>query len=204
MVTDLDPVSKAENPFTGNDRFVFYEDGGRPMDIQLQAGWRPTLAAVEKIARQLLEVLSYLLVKKVVHRTLSLGTIVRNEHDDVKLISLGHSKYIGKLDYEEKVQRFSQEWKGVLDDGAGRDRTSHFSPRSSAKKQNKTTENEEDPTLQTQNKKTKKYDCAHPASRCILFCFADSTFLMIVNNIAHEFSHLAARNLPLMCMIGEI
>jgi serine/threonine protein kinase len=174
------------------------------MDIQLQAGWRPTLAAVEKIARQLLEVLSYLLVKKVVHRTLSLGTIVRNEHDDVKLISLGHSKYIGKLDYEEKVQRFAQEWRGVVDDGAGRDRASHFSPRSSAQTQNKTTENEEDPTLQTQNKKTKKYDCAHPASRCILFCFAASTFLMIVNNIAHEFSHFAATNLPLMCMIGEI
>ena len=59
MVTDKDRVSKLENPFTGNDRFVFYEDGGRPLDIQLQLGWRPTLEAVWKIARQLVEVLSY-------------------------------------------------------------------------------------------------------------------------------------------------
>jgi serine/threonine protein kinase len=161
MVTDLDPVSKAENPFTGNDRFVFYEDGGRPMDIQLQAGWRPTLAAVENIARQLVEVLSYLRVKKVVHRKLSLGTIVRNEHDDVKLISLGEAKYIGKLDYEGKVQAFAHKWKGVPDDDAGRHRTSHSPPR---------------PSAQTQNKTTKKYDCAHPASRCSFFSIsADST-----------------------------
>lgn len=202
MVTDLDPISKSENPFTGNDRFVLYEDGGRPMDIQLQVGWRPTLAAVEKIAKQLVEVLAYLRVKKVVHRKLSLGTIVRNEQDDVKLISLGEAKYIGKLDYEEKVQRFAREWKGVPDDAAGADRAAH-SPEVEAEANKKA--EDETPSAHTRNKITKKYDCSRPGSRCIFFFFfARTTFLMISSNIDHEFSHLTAMNRPLICMIGGI
>ena len=160
MITHKDPIAQSDNPFTGNDRFVFYEDGGRPIDIQLQNGWRPTLEAVENIARQLLDVLSYLRMKNVVHRKLSLGTIVRNQQDDVKLISLGDAKYIGKLDYEEKVHLFTQYWTGhesVLRDDKGRSAHSSSPPVA--------------PKAQTRNKVTKKYDCAHPDSRCCIFVF---------------------------------
>ncbi len=151
MLTDRDRLSKLDNPFTGNDRFVFYEDGGRPLDIQLQLGWRPTLAAVEKIARQLVEALSYLRLKEVVHRKLSLGTIVRNQHDDIKLISLGETKYIGSLGYEEKVEAFAREWMGAVDDARARNSHSASSPPRAP--------------VPTSNKVTKKYDCAHPLAR---------------------------------------
>jgi serine/threonine protein kinase len=151
MVTDKDHLSKLENPFTGNDRFVFYEDGGRPLDIQLQLGWRPTLAAVEKIARQLVEVLSYLRLKEVVHRKLSLGTIVRNQQDDIKLISLGETKYIGSLGYEAHVDAFAREWMWAVDGVTARSSHSASSPPRAL--------------APTSNKSTKKYDCAHPLSR---------------------------------------
>ena len=151
MVTDKDHLSKLENPFTGNDRFVFYEDGGRPLDIQLQLGWRPTLAAVEKIARQLVEVLSYLRLKEVVHRKLGLGTIVRNQQDDIKLISLGETKYIGSLGYEAQVDAFAREWMGAVDDATARSSHSASSPPRAL--------------VPRSNKSTRKYDCAHPLSR---------------------------------------
>ena len=166
MVTDKHPISKLDNPFTGNDRFVFYEDGGRPIDIQLQCGWRPTLEAVEKIAKQLLEVLCYLQMKNVVHRKLSLGTIVRNEQDDIKLISLGDTKYIGNLDYEEKAQRFAVEWAGALDPAAGgHSQSTSPLPRTSD---------------EMKNKATKKYDCDHPdlVSRCCHFVSFNFTAFM--------------------------
>ena len=151
MVTDKDRVSKLENPFTGNDRFVFYEDGGRPLDIQLQLGWRPTLEAVWKIARQLVEVLFYLRMKEVVHRKLSLGTIVRNQQDDIKLISLGETKYIGSLGYEAHVDAFAREWMGAVDGVTARSSHSASSPPRAL--------------APTSNKATKKCDCAHPLSR---------------------------------------
>ena len=151
MVTDKDRVSKLENPFTGNDRFVFYQDGGRPLDIQLQLGWRPTLEAVWKIARQLVEVLFYLRMKEVVYRKLSLGTIVRNQQDDIKLISLGETKYIGSLGYEAHVEAFAREWMGAVDDATARSSHSASSPLRTR--------------APTENKATKKYDCAHPLSR---------------------------------------
>ena len=94
MFSDIDEHTACENPFTGNDRFVVYEDGGRPLDIQLDSGWKPSCAVVKHIARQLVEVLAYLFSKKVVHRKLEPGSVVfEPATSQVKLISLGESKY---------------------------------------------------------------------------------------------------------------
>jgi serine/threonine protein kinase len=112
MFTDAD--QGVEDPFTGNDRFVVYEDGGRPFDIHLARGWQPSCAIVKRVAEQLLEALAYLRMKKVVHRKLQLATVVLNpETTDVKLISLGGAKYIEHLDYEKQVLDFEIEWQGL-------------------------------------------------------------------------------------------
>jgi hypothetical protein len=153
MHTDYDASTRCDSPFTGNDRFVIYEDGGRPIDIQLSAGWRPNLAAVARIAQQLLELLAYLHTKQVVHRKLSLGTVVRNERDDIKLISLGEAKYVGPLDYEDHVEAFIEQWQGARDAVGASSCTSSSSPPPRQ-------------TPETKNKTTKKYDCADPQSRC--------------------------------------
>jgi hypothetical protein len=112
MFTEIDQSSESENPFTGNDRFVIYEDGGRPMDILLtQCGWRPSVEIVKRITAQLLEALAYLFSKRVVHRKLELGSVVFSLQTlNVKLISLGEAKYIEPLDYEKKVSDFEREW----------------------------------------------------------------------------------------------
>ena len=114
MFSDIDERTACENPFTGNDRFVVYEDGGRPLDIQLHSGWKPSYAVVKHIARQLVEVLAYLFSKKVVHRKLEPGSVVFDPAtSQVKLISLGEAKYIEPLDYEKKVRDFETQWMGV-------------------------------------------------------------------------------------------
>jgi serine/threonine protein kinase len=114
MFSDVDEHTACENPFTGNDRFVVYEDGGRPLDIQLHSGWKPSCAVVKHIARQLVEVLGYLFSKKVVHRKLEPGSVVFDPATrQVKLISLGEAKYIEPLDYEKKVRDFETQWMGV-------------------------------------------------------------------------------------------
>jgi hypothetical protein len=111
MFTDQDEHSNQINPFTGNDRFVVYEDGGRPMDIHLKNGWRPSCASVTRIASQLVEVLGYLFSKRVVHRKLELGSVALNpESCDIKLLWLGEAKYIERLDYEHKISEFKQDY----------------------------------------------------------------------------------------------
>lgn len=158
MVTDLDPATRIDSPFTGNDRFVFYEDGGRPVDIQLLGGWRPSLLQVERIAKQLLEVLDYLRVKNVVHRKLSLGTVVCNpQRCDIKLVSLGDAKFVGALDYEQAAQEFAEQWQGDRSLGAS---AAGAGVRSGSRKPNR----EE---AETRNKTSKKYDCVAPTSRCV-------------------------------------
>jgi serine/threonine protein kinase len=115
MFTDFEQSPEGENHFTGNDRFVIYEDGGRPMDILLtQNGWRPSVQIVKRIAGQLLEALAYLFSKRVVHRKLELGSVVFNlDTNDLKLISLGEAKYIEPLDYENRLSDFETEWQGA-------------------------------------------------------------------------------------------
>jgi hypothetical protein len=158
MFTDLDPVTRCDTPFTGNDRFVFYEDGGRPVDIQLQNGWRPCLLQTERIAKQLLEVLDYLRMKNVVHRKLSLGTVVCNPlRCDIKLVSLGDAKFVGALDYEQAAQEFARQWQG--DKSVGASAAGGGKRSSSCKPERKEAE--------TRNKTSKKYDCVAPMSRCV-------------------------------------
>lgn len=155
MVTDHDPDTGFDCPFTGNDRFVFYEDGGRPIDIQLQSGWRPELRFVHKMLQQLVEVLDYLRMKHVVHRKLSLATVVCGHQCDIKLISLGDAKYVGQLDYEQMAQDFAIQWQGVLSTSA--------STRSNSRKPSRQ-------EAQLQNVTSMKYDCMDPLSRCKCDC----------------------------------
>ena len=127
MFTDVEKGPESENPFTGNDRFVIYEDGGRPMDILLtEFNWCPTVGIVKRIAEQLLEALAYLFSRRVVHRRLELGSIVFSlEKSDLKLISLGEAKYIEPLDYEGAFSDFERQWHCVFE-RVGSERSAHL------------------------------------------------------------------------------
>ncbi len=125
------------------------------MDIQLQSGWRPELRFVHKIVQQLLEVLDYLRMKRVVHRKLSLATVVCGHQCDIKLISLGDAKYVGQLDYEQMAQDFAIQWLGVLKTSA--------SARSHSRKPSRK-------EAQLRNVESEKYDCMDPLSRCKCDC----------------------------------
>ena len=153
MFSELSPES--ENPFTGNDRFVIYEDGGRPMDILLtQFGWRPTVGIVKRIAGQLLEALAYLLSKRIVHRKLELGSVVFSlQTNDVKLISLGEAKYIEPLDYENQFSNFERAWHWSSHQ-VGRKRSVHTRSPSPPPK----------PQLSLSN----SIMCMHPSLRCVV------------------------------------
>ena len=153
MFSELSPES--ENPFTGNDRFVIYEDGGRPMDILLtQFGWRPTVGIVKRIAGQLLEALAYLLSKRIVHRKLELGSVVFSlQTIDVKLISLGEAKYIEPLDYENQFSNFERAWHWSSHQ-VGRKRSVHTRSPSPPPK----------PQLSLSN----SIMCMHPSLRCVV------------------------------------
>jgi serine/threonine protein kinase len=159
MFTDYEPSLASENPFTGNDRFVIYEDGGRPMDILLtQFNWRPTVEIVKRIAGQLLEVLAYLFSKRVVHRRLELGSVVFSlDTHDVKLISLGEAKYIEPLDYENRVTDFEREWLGARAQAGGKG-PSHHHPRTDSPPP------KPHPDLSLVNSIT----CMHPSLRCVV------------------------------------
>jgi serine/threonine protein kinase len=179
MFTDFEPSLGGENPFTGNDRFVIYEDGGRPIDILLaQCGWLPTVGIVKRIAGQLLEVLSYLFSKRVVHRRLELGSVVFSlDTLDVKLISLGEAKYIEPLDYENRVSDFEREWLGARAQARGRG-LSH--PRTSSPP----------PKPHPDLSLTDSTMCTHPSLRCIAYarrrCRCNLASLFIRQNAGME------------------
>lgn len=159
MFTDLDPSTNSDNPFTGNDRFVVYEDGGRPIDIHLETGWRPSRSVVRQIARQLVEVLAYLSSKQVVHRKLGLGSVVLNVvTKEVKLISLGAAKYIGSLDYESTVTDFARDWQALSVDRTQARGDSHSRNHSPTPQ----------PNLSNVPDPTGRDDCTHPETRCDL------------------------------------
>jgi hypothetical protein len=94
-----------------NDRFIVYEDGGRPLEVlYFKSGNKVALAELLHIARDLLEALIYLLDKRVVHRNLNPGTVVYRADTGVKLIALGHAKCIKEqLPYEERIKRFEED-----------------------------------------------------------------------------------------------
>jgi hypothetical protein len=151
MFSDLDATG-IENPLSGNDRFVIYEDGGRPLDVQLASDWRPSCAVVLCIAKQLVEVLAYLFAKKVVHRKLQLGSVVLNrDTNDIKLISLGDAKYIEPLDYERTISEFKREWLGV--------------PRASSPGTQRPATPPPNPTTDLSLNRTSSMSCAHPSLR---------------------------------------
>jgi hypothetical protein len=91
-----------------NDRFIAYQDGGRPLEVQF---FNQKLPFEEldllKIAQDLLKALIYLNRKRVVHRNLNLGTVVYSKPGGAKLIALGHAKYIDRpLPYEDRIRSF--------------------------------------------------------------------------------------------------
>jgi serine/threonine protein kinase len=91
-----------------NDRFIAYQDGGRPLEVQffIQKLQFEELDLL-KIAQDLLKALIYLNRKRVVHRNLNLGTVVYSKQGGAKLIALGHAKYIDRpLPYEDRIRSF--------------------------------------------------------------------------------------------------
>jgi hypothetical protein len=90
-----------------NDRFIAYQDGGRPLQVQFFDNPSPPLMSVIlRIAQDLLQALIFLYDKRVVHRNLNLGTVVFSDAGGAKLIALGTAKYINHLPYEDRIRAF--------------------------------------------------------------------------------------------------
>ncbi len=96
-----------------NDRFIAYQDGGRPLEVQFFKPDDPSHTTLDfptllHIAQDLLEALVYLFDKRVVHRNLNLGTVVYSKAGGAKLIALGSAKYIDRLPYQLRMQQFEE------------------------------------------------------------------------------------------------
>ena len=90
-----------------NERFIAYQDGGRPLQVQFfDNSSPPSPSVILRIAQDLLQALIFLHDKRVVHRNLNLGTVVFSDAGGAKLIALGSAKYINPLPYEERVRAF--------------------------------------------------------------------------------------------------
>ncbi len=91
-----------------NERFIAYENGGRPLEVQFfkDNPPPPSIPLILHIAQDLLQALIFLFDKRVVHRNLNLGTVVFSEAGGAKLIALGSAKYINHLPYEERIRCF--------------------------------------------------------------------------------------------------
>lgn len=155
-----------------NDRFIVYEDGGRPLDVQFfdKMSPQPTSEDILHIAQDLLEALVYLFDKYVVHRNLNLGTVVYRPQDGIarggaKVIALGHAKFIAKpLPHEERIEEFERSYRDddlrCLPDGFALDEAT--SPKAP-------------PTTFTN---PDEFD--HPEARCLVFsiiCYRSKTSL---------------------------
>lgn len=108
-----------------NERFIAYQDGGRPLEVQFfsKDAQAPLPSVLLRIAQDLLQALIFLYNKRVVHRNLNLGTIVYSEAGGAKLVALGSAKYIDRLPYEDRIRHFEEEVCGLTtpqkhDDGA--------------------------------------------------------------------------------------
>jgi hypothetical protein len=88
-----------------NERFIAYENGGRPLEVQFfkDNSPPPSIPLILHIAQDLLQALIFLFDKRVVHRNLNLGTVVFSEAGGAKLIALGSAKYMNHLPYEECI-----------------------------------------------------------------------------------------------------
>ena len=91
-----------------NERFIAYQDGGRPLQVQFfdKSSPTPSLSVILRIAQDLLQALIFLYDKRVVHRNLNLGTVVFLPCSGAKLIALGCAKYINPLPYEDRIRDF--------------------------------------------------------------------------------------------------
>ena len=94
-----------------NERFIAYQDGGRPLEVQFfsKDAEAPSPSVLLRIAQDLLQALIFLYDKRVVHRNLNLGTVVYSEAGGAKLIALGSAKYIDRLPYEDRIRHFEEE-----------------------------------------------------------------------------------------------
>lgn len=101
-------VRNMNNGSYQNERFIAYENGGRPLEVQFfkDNPPPPSIPLILHIAQDLLQALIFLFDKRVVHRNLNLGTVVFSEAGGAKLIALGSAKYINHLPYEERIRCF--------------------------------------------------------------------------------------------------
>ncbi len=137
-----------------NERFMAYQDGGRPLEVQFfsKGAPSPPPRVILRIAQELVQALIFLIDKRVVHRSLNLGTVVFSEPGGVKLIALGSAKYIDRLPYEDRIRHFEVNICGVTSPQQ-HDRTVAFNVFGSPRP----------PTTAA-----KQQDFVHPQAKCVI------------------------------------
>jgi hypothetical protein len=106
IVTFCDEQNKIEN-----DRFIVYEDAGLPLDSMMKDGWTPGTIEIKQFAKCFMEALDFLRKSNVVHRNIHLKSVVWiHSVPTIKLIALGHARYIGPLPFDRRVHKFLEDF----------------------------------------------------------------------------------------------
>jgi serine/threonine protein kinase len=94
-----------------NDRFIVYEDAGLPLDSMMKDGWTPGTIEIKQFAKCFMEALDFLRKSNVVHRNIHLKSVVWIQSvPTIKLIALGHARYIGPLPFDRRVHKFLEDF----------------------------------------------------------------------------------------------
>ena len=106
IVTFSDEKNKIQN-----DRFIVYEDAGLPLGSMMKDGWAPGTNEIKQFAKCFMEALDFLRKSNVVHRNIHLKSVVWIQSvPTIKLIALGHARYIGPLPFDRRVHKFLEDF----------------------------------------------------------------------------------------------
>lgn len=107
IVTFSDEKNKIQN-----DRFIVYEDAGLPLGSMMKDGWAPGTNEIKQFAKCFMEALDFLRKSNVVHRNIHSNSVVWIQRvPAIKLVALGHARYIGHLPFDRRMHKFLEDFR---------------------------------------------------------------------------------------------
>ncbi len=94
------------------DRFIVYEDAGCPLKQVIADGLVPDVKDVMEFTKCLLEALDFLRKSNVVHRNIHMNSVIWDKSAaHVKMVALGHARYVGPLPFDRRMQEFLENFR---------------------------------------------------------------------------------------------
>ena len=95
-----------------NDRFIVYEDAGETLGSMMKDGWTPGTSEIKQFAKCFMEALDFLRKSNVVHRNIHSNSVVWIQSvPTIKLVALGHARYIGHLPFDRRMNKFLEDFR---------------------------------------------------------------------------------------------